>query len=126
MSCRMPPPADLGVLSGCAAGLAQAFVSLSSDIALVINDSGIVTSVAQHPDAPMNPAAEGWVGQPWAQTVTGDTRGKIERLLADAHSGGLGRRREVNHGDTPDAELPVAYTALRLGANTAPCPALPA
>ena len=117
MSRRLPPPADLGVLSGCAADLAQAFVSLSSDIALVIDDSGIVTSVAQHPDAPMNPAAERWVGQPWAQTVTGDTRGKIERLLADAHSGGLGRRREVNHADAPGADLPVAYTALRLGAH---------
>ncbi len=117
MSRRLPLPADLGVLSGCAAGLAQAFVSLSSDIALVIDDSGIVTSVTQHPDAPMNPAAARWVGQPWAQTVTGDTRCKIERLLADAHSSGLGRRREVNHASTLGTDLPVAYTALRLGAH---------
>ena len=115
MSRSLPQPADLGALCGCAADLAQAFVSLSSDIALVIDDSGIVTSVAQHPDTPMNPAAQRWVGQPWAQTVTGDTRGKIERLLADAHSSGMGRRREVNHGNAPGIEMPVAYTALRLG-----------
>ena len=116
MSRRPDPSVDLGALSGCAAGLARAFVSLSSDIALVIDGAGIVTSVAQNEKAPMNPAAEGWVGQPWAQTVTGDTRAKIESLLADASTcGGMGRRREVNHADDSGDELPVAYTALRLG-----------
>ena len=112
---RPDPSVDLGALSGCAAGLARAFVSLSSDIALVIDEAGIVTAVAQNEKTPMNPAAQAWVGQPWAQTVTGDTRGKIESLLADATAGGLGRRREVNHAADTGDEMPVAYTALRLG-----------
>ncbi len=115
MSRHPDPPVDLGALSGCAAGLARAFVSLSSDIALVIDEAGIVTAVAQNEKTPMNPGAHAWVGQPWAQTVTGDTRSKIESLLADASAGGLGRRREVNHSAEAGDELPVAYTALRLG-----------
>lgn len=116
MSRRPYPSIDLDAFSGCAAGLARAFVSLSSDIALVIDEAGIVTSVAQNEKAPMNPEAEAWVGQPWAQTVTGDTRGKIESLLADASTcGGMGRQREVNHAADSGDELPVAYTALRLG-----------
>ena len=115
MSRRPDPLVDLSALSGCAAGLARAFVSLSSDIALVIDEAGIVTAVAQNEKTPMNPAAQAWVGQAWAQTVTGDTRGKIESLLADASTGGLGRRREVNHAAVCGDELPVAYTALRLG-----------
>ena len=115
MSRRPDPSVDLSALSGCAAGLARAFVSLSSDIALVIDDAGIVTAVMQNEKTPMNPAAEAWVGRPWAQTVTDDTRGKIESLLADATMGGLGRRREVNHAAEPGHEMPVAYTALRLG-----------
>jgi transcriptional regulator PpsR len=115
LSRRPDPSVDLGALSGCAAGLARAFVSLSSDIALVIDEAGIVTAVAQNEQAPMNPSAQAWVGQPWAQTVTGDTRSKIESLLADASAGGLGRRREVNHAAETGDELPVAYTALRLG-----------
>lgn len=108
-------PADLGALSGCAAGLARAFVSLSSDIALVIDEGGIVTAVAQNEQSPMSAAAEQWVGRHWGETVTGDTRGKIDSLLADATTAGLGRRREVNLASEPGAELPVAYTALRLG-----------
>ena len=115
MSNSPDPSVDLDALSGCAAGLARAFVSLSSDIALVIDEAGIVTAVAQNEQAPMNPTAKSWVGQRWAQTVTDDTRGKIESLLADANVGGLGRRREVNHSAETGDELPVAYTALRLG-----------
>ncbi|MDP2006441.1 MAG: PAS domain-containing protein [Rubrivivax sp.] len=88
---------------------------MSSDIALVIDETGIVTSVAQNEHAPMSAAAQAWVGQPWAATVTGDTRSKIESLLADATAGGLGRRREVNLASEPGTDLPVAYTALRLG-----------
>lgn len=106
---------DLDALSGCAAGLARAFVSLSSDIALVIDEHGIVTDVVQNEQAPMDATAQAWIGRPWSQTVTGDTRGKIESLLADACTAGLGRRREVNHTGEEGHELPVAYTALRLG-----------
>ena len=115
MSRSTRPTVDLGALSGCAAGLARAFVSLSSDIALVIDQAGVITAVAQNEKAPMNPGAEAWVGRPWAQTVTDGTRGKIESLLADACTDGQGRRREVNHDGGAEGELPVAYTALRLG-----------
>lgn len=115
MSRRDNQSADLGALSGCAAGLARAFVSLSSDIALVIDETGIVTAVAQNEQAPMSSLAQQWVGRHWAETVTGETRSKIESLLADAVAGGLGRRREVNLASEPGVELPVAYTALRLG-----------
>jgi transcriptional regulator PpsR len=92
------------------------FVSLASDIALVIDDSGVITRVAQSASTPMAPAAERWVGRHWADTVTGETRRKIELLLNDADSSGLARRREVNHGGGDGGgDIPVAYTALRLG-----------
>jgi transcriptional regulator PpsR len=96
--------------------LAQAFVSLASDIALVIDAQGIITTVAQDPLTPMAPAAESWIGRRWAETVSGDTRRKIEMLLSDVQSTGLGRRREVNHGEQGNS-IPVAYTAVRLGEN---------
>lgn len=115
MSRRLLQTADLSALSGCAADLAQAFVSLASDIALVIDDHGVVTSVAQDPTQPMSPAAEQWVGKLWIDTVTGDTRRKIELLLSDVGTTGVGRRREVNLDGGAGGDIPVAYTALRLG-----------
>jgi transcriptional regulator PpsR len=112
---RAHEPADLSALSGCAEELAEVFVSLASDIALVIDDSGVITRVAQSASTPMAPAAERWVGRHWVDTVTGETRRKIELLLNDAATSGLARRREVNHGSDGGGDIPVAYTALRLG-----------
>jgi transcriptional regulator PpsR len=109
-------PADLGPLSGCAAELAEAFVSLSSDIALVIDAHGIVRSVAQNLNAPITACADDWVGRPWAETASADTRRKVELMLDDLKSSGMARRREINLGGEREGGVPVAFAALRLGA----------
>ena len=106
--------ADLSLLSGLAPELAAAFVSLASDIALVIDEDGVIRNVATG-DA--GPAAGGWVGRPWVETVTGDTRRKVELLLQEVGSAGVARRREVNHPSPGAPDIPIAYTAIRLGAS---------
>ncbi|MEO8524688.1 MAG: transcriptional regulator PpsR [Caldimonas sp.] len=108
-------PLDLGKLSSWAPELARTFVALASDIALVIDDAGVIRNVEQGGTEPIAPGAHAWVGQPWVDTVSGDTRAKIEKLLHEASSQGIARRREVNHPLQPGISLPVAYTAIRLG-----------
>lgn len=110
-----PDPNDLSALSGLAPELAAAFVSLASDIALVIGEDGIVTNVATA-DADLALGAGQWVGRPWAETVTGNTRRKIEQLLQEVGDHGVSRRREVNHPSASGEDIPVSYAALRLGA----------
>jgi transcriptional regulator PpsR len=106
--------ADLTALSDCAAELAEVMVSLASDIALVIDDDGVIRSVAQSGAAPLAPGMERWVGRAWADTVTGDTRRKIELMLTDLNLTGVARRREVNVSGA-SGTIPLAYTAMRLG-----------
>jgi len=106
---------DLSALSAWAPQLAEAFVSLSSDIALVLDNDGVVLNVAQGADAPLAPSAQDWIGHAWADTVTGDTRAKIDLLLKDVATTGFARKREVNHPSAAGVDIPVAYTALRLG-----------
>ncbi|MCE9656971.1 MAG: transcriptional regulator PpsR [Burkholderiales bacterium] len=115
MSPSASDPLDLGKLSAWAPELARTFVALSSDIALVIDDAGVIRNVEQGETDPIAPAASSWVGQPWVDTVSGDTRGKIEKLLKEASSQGIARRREVNHPLQSGATVPIAYTAIRLG-----------
>jgi transcriptional regulator PpsR len=112
---RAPEPADLGTLSGCAAELAEAFVSLASDIALVIDENGVIQSVAQSASTPIAADSSHWVGRPWADMVTGDTRRKVELMLTDLRTTGVARRREVNVAGQNDSDVPVAFSALRLG-----------
>lgn len=106
---------NLGALAPWAQELAQTFVSLSSDIALVLDESGVIRSVAQSGAQPMAPAAAEWVGRPWADTVATPMRRKVEALLNDVTSTGLARRREISHSGVGGADIPVAYTAIRLG-----------
>ncbi|MEO6745125.1 MAG: transcriptional regulator PpsR [Caldimonas sp.] len=111
-------PPDLAALSEWAPELARTFVALATDIALVIDDSGVIRTVEQSGQSdPMVPSAHGWVGRQWVDTVSSDTRTKIQNLLSEAATNGIARRREVNHALQPGSTLPVAYTAIRLGAN---------
>jgi len=109
---------DLGPLSPWAPELAQAFVTLASDIALVMDGQGVIRTVAQGRhggDEAMLPAAQAWVGRRWADTVSADTRGKVEQLLTEVARTGLARRRELSHPLDEGASVAVAYTAVRLG-----------
>ncbi len=112
---KFPPQTpDLGALSALAPELAQTFVSIASDIALVIDAEGVIRNVAVGAANLSSPAID-WIGRPWAETVTGETRRKVEQLLDEVRSTGVTRRREVNHPTPGGDDLPVAYSAIRLG-----------
>jgi hypothetical protein len=109
------PPADLEVLAAWAPELADTFVALSCDIALVIDERGVVAKMAQHESQPIAPTS--WIGRTWVENVSPDSREKVEQMLADVVATGHARRREINHPDARGgATVPVAYTAARLGA----------
>ena len=103
-------------LSDWAPELARTMVSLGGDIALVIDNRGVVQRVDQRASTPLACDAHTWVGHHWTETVTSESRGKLERLMAEASPTCATRKREVNHPAGNGATIPVAYTAMRLGA----------
>lgn len=111
----MSRSSDLAALSPWAPEMARALVSLDSDIALVVGPDGVIRDVVQGGGAILAGPAADWIGQRWIETVTAETRVKIERLLSDVASTGVARRREVNHPAADGMTIPVAYTAVRLG-----------
>ena len=96
--------------------LAQTVVSLGGDIALVIDDRGVVQRVNQRASTPLACDAHAWIGHHWTETVTSECKGKVERLMAEASTTCATRKREVNHPAGDGATIPVAYTTMRLGA----------
>ena len=104
----------LNALSSLSQELAQTFVSIASDIALVMDTDGTIRNVALS-NTPLTSQADHWVGKSWADTVTPDTRGKIVRLLQEVSSSGVSRRSEVNHTSSTGPGIPVSYAAIRLG-----------
>jgi len=112
--------AELAVLAQYAPHLARAFASLACDIALVLDAQGTITAIAHNDARSLDAASRDWTGRAMADTVTPQTRHKVEALLAEVAASGIGRRREVNlqplAGAESDEGIAVAYTALRLGA----------
>jgi hypothetical protein len=107
-------PADLQVLAAWAPELADTFVALSCDLALVIDEQGRILKLAQHDANPIAPPS--WIGRAWIDTVSSESREKVEAMLADVAASGHSRRRQVNHPDAlGGSAAPVAYTAARLG-----------
>ena len=109
-------PVDLSALSALAPEVASTVARVGGDIALVIGHDGVIRSVADATGA-LASTVTGWVGLPWAETVTVETRRKVELLLQEARDSGVGRRREVNHTASSGVQVPMAYSAVQLGAN---------
>lgn len=94
---------------------AAALLAVAGDIAVVMDGAGIIRDVSLHGGETQFDAAQGWIGRPWTDTVATDSRSKIETLVKEATIQGISKRRQVNHVLGEAADVPVAYTALRLG-----------
>jgi transcriptional regulator PpsR len=106
--------ADLGLLSDMAPELAETFVSVASEIALVVDLEGTVNSVAIGGETVSGLAGD-WVGRRFVDIVTPECRGKVEQLLRDVNLVGVARRRQVNHPSPAGGDVPVSYAMIRLG-----------
>ena len=95
--------------------VAADLVANSGDLAVVVDRTGVVRSVFATDPELLEAGIEQWVGQHWAQTVTLETRAKVEALLRDAVNKAVGRRRQVNHRLPGGHDLPVSYTVTRVG-----------
>ncbi|CAN5337710.1 transcriptional regulator PpsR [soil metagenome] len=113
-----PPDPDLSELSPLASQLAATIARVASDIALVIDKDGVISAVAEG-SAVQSHGCKRWVGQRWVDTVSASTRPKIQSLLDEVASSGVGsRRREVSHpagSVLGSEELPLTWAAIRLG-----------
>ncbi len=95
----------------------QAMASIltaASDIALVLDEAGVIRDItlgqAEYPIE----ESKAWLGHGWIDTVTPESRTKIQEMLREAAADGMSRRRQVNHLSPSGVDIPVAYTAVRL------------
>jgi transcriptional regulator PpsR len=89
-------------------------LTAASDIALLLDDAGLIREVALgQSDQPIE-ESRSWLGQTWIDTVTPESRPKIQEMLREAMAEGMSRRREVNHLSASGSDIPIAYTIVRL------------
>ena len=90
-------------------------IAASADVALVLDQQGVIRDVAvSNPELGQEGYAD-WLGQAWTEIVTPESRPKIEALLRDADGGKGSTWRHVNHPSPRGADVPMLYSAIRVG-----------
>lgn len=107
------PATTLGDVKAAKAGT---LIATSSDIALILDADGVIRDLACGSEQMAGEGYEQWVGQRWSDTVTVESRAKVEALLRDAGKGEAARWRHVNHPTQRGPDLPLMYAAVGVGA----------
>jgi transcriptional regulator PpsR len=108
------PKTTLGTLD---AEATAALITAVTDVALVIDADGLIRDISiQSEDlAAELDSAGSWFGRPFAETVTVESVAKVRALLKDAFAGAPGRQRHINHPSPNGVDVPVLYSATRIG-----------
>lgn len=95
---------------------ASRLITVASDVALVVSDThkGVIRDVSFGSAELAVELAEKWVGKQWADTVTADSRPKIEALLRESSAKGTPRWRIVTHRSSSGPDLPIMYAAVEM------------
>lgn len=102
-------PKVAALLGGAAAGLA---VTAASDLSLIVDDEGVIRGATGAGDLDGEEIG-GWLGRRLVDTVTVESRPKVDELLRDAGPEAVTRWRQVNHPSPSGTDLPIRYAALR-------------
>lgn len=89
-------------------------LTAASDIALVLDEAGVIRDVTLGQSEQPIEESRAWLGHGWIETVTPESRPKIQEMLKEAAADGVSRRRQVNHLSASGNDIPIAYTTVRL------------
>ncbi len=81
-----------------------------SDVTLIIDDKGIIREVGV--DGTSAALSQNWTGRKWVDTVTVESRAKVEELLREVREQGSTRHREINHRLSNGTDLPIRYSGV--------------
>lgn len=104
-------------LRGIDSETAATLIAAAADVSLVIDATGIVKDVAFGSEELSREGYEKWIGQPWIDTVTVESRTKVEALLRDAAANSITKWRQVNHPSTHGPDVPILYSAALVPKN---------
>ena len=102
-------------LSGLAPEGAAALLTAASDVSLVIDGRGIVRDVAFSSAELARDIYKSWIGAKWVDTVTVESRVKLEELFKEAVEDVPTRWRQVNFVTEGGPDVPVRLSAIRYG-----------
>ena len=104
-----------GLLGPLDARVAQTIAMAGGDVAMVIDREGVIRDLALSSDDLARDGAQAWLDRPWLDTVTIESRPKVDALLSGAAKGDKPRWREINQITAANRSLMVRFVALDTG-----------
>jgi transcriptional regulator PpsR len=90
-------------------------ITAAADVALVLDKDGAILDFAFDSQELDFDGAEDWLGKPWIDTVTVESRPKVEELLKNASATSQPVWRQVNHATSEAPDIPILYAAAETG-----------
>jgi transcriptional regulator PpsR len=96
-------------------GVVASILAAAVDVTVLMTPDGIICDkVIAGPDLPRS-LFTGWPGKSLCDTVTLESRIKIEQLLGEVSEGQPPRWRQVNHPMRGEVDIPISYSAVKAG-----------
>ena len=100
--------------------IAVKLITAAADVVLIMDEAGIIRDAAFGSDEMMGHGYQNWLGKPWSQTVSEESRPKVAALLRDGDSGKSAKWRHLNQYAEDGTELPLSYSLIHVPASRAP------
>ncbi len=102
-------------LGGLDVASTAALIAAAADVALILDRDGVIQDIAFGSEDLSNEGYAKWRGQSWAETVTVESREKVEQMLQEAALKSPPKSRHVNHPSSRGADVPILYSAVQVG-----------
>ena len=89
-------------------------IQAGSDLAIVMDDQAVILGLAFGNSELYSKNLQAWVGKNWEETVSLESRIKVQTLLKDAKESGTSRLRQINVAIPGAADLPFLCAAIYL------------
>jgi transcriptional regulator PpsR len=94
--------------------VAARLLAAAADVAMIVDEDGVIRDLAFGSDELLGEGYYDWLGKPWADTVTVESRAKVEALLRESRANAVPRWRHINHPSAQGLDLPMSYSAVTL------------
>ena len=90
-------------------------LAAAADVALLVDEKGVIRDVSVANDELAALGSDSWVGRRWTETVTVESREKVEDLLHRAKQSAARVWRHVNHASPDGPDVPMLYATMPAG-----------
>jgi transcriptional regulator PpsR len=101
------------------AGQIQRLIEASGDLSLLLDGTGLVLEVHSHDFELQKAVRAESLGHIWAETVTFDSRDKVQALIEAALADKPAEPRQINHAEKGGLDRLMLYTSVRVSGSVA-------